>query len=95
MEYCSKCGEMMEFHISYFCGTPLIYYTCPCCGNDTRKYICTATTAVSQVNKPKQMNIKLAEDIVKEMEERGAITVPQGCVTGEAFEEWLWDEVVN
>lgn len=41
------------------------------------------------------MNIKLAEDIVKEMEERGVITVPQGCVTGEDFEEWLCEEVVN
>ena len=41
------------------------------------------------------MNIKLAEDIVKEMEERGTITVPQGCVTGEDFEEWLYEQVVN
>ena len=41
------------------------------------------------------MDIKLAEDIVKEMEERGTITVPQGCVTGEDFEEWLCEEVVN
>lgn len=41
------------------------------------------------------MDIKLAEDIVKEMEERGVITVPQGCVTGEDFEEWLCEEVVN
>jgi len=46
-------------------------------------------------NKTKQMNIKLAEDIVKEMDERGAITVPQGCVMGEDFEEWLCEEVVN
>lgn len=38
------------------------------------------------------MNIKLAEDIVKEMEERGVITIPQGCVTGEDFEEWLCEK---
>lgn len=36
------------------------------------------------------MNIKFAEEIVKEMEERGKIKVPKGYVTGEAFEEWLY-----
>ena len=41
------------------------------------------------------MDIKFAEDIVKEMEERGDITVPQDCVTGEDFEEWLYEEIVN
>ena len=35
--------------------------------------------------------IKFAEDITKQIEERGLITVPEGYVTGEAFEEWLYE----
>ena len=40
------------------------------------------------------MAIKFAEDIVKEIRERGSIEVPKGYVTGEAFEEWLYKETV-
>lgn len=35
------------------------------------------------------MAIKFARDIVKQIRERGPIKVPDGCVTGEAFEKWL------
>lgn len=35
------------------------------------------------------MPIKYADDIIKEIEERGQIQIPEGCVTGEEFEEWL------
>lgn len=40
------------------------------------------------------MAIKFAEDIVKEIRERGNIEVPEGYVTGEAFEEWLYKGTV-
>ena len=36
--------------------------------------------------------VKFAEDIIKEIEERGSIEVPEGYVTGEAFEEWLREQ---
>ncbi len=39
------------------------------------------------------MAIKFANDIVKEIRERGSIEVPKGYFTGEAFEEWLHDEI--
>ena len=32
--------------------------------------------------------IKLADQIVNEMDARGQVIVPDNCVTGEAFEEW-------
>lgn len=38
------------------------------------------------------MKIRFASDIVKDMEDRGSIVVPEGCVTGEAFESWLYEE---
>lgn len=41
------------------------------------------------------MAIKFAEDIVKEIRERGSIEVPEGYVTGEAFEEWLYKGSVS
>ncbi len=34
---------------------------------------------------------KFADQIVKEMDERGAPIVPDNCVTGEEFEEWLYE----
>lgn len=37
------------------------------------------------------MAIKFAVDIIKEIEKRGSITIPNGYVTGEAFEEWLYE----
>lgn len=40
------------------------------------------------------MGIKFAMDIIKEIEKRGSITVPKGYVTGEAYEEWLYEEDV-
>ena len=36
--------------------------------------------------------IKFAEDIVKEMDERGTVSVPENCMTGEKYEEWLYKE---
>lgn len=36
--------------------------------------------------------IKTAEDIIREIEQRGTIHVPDNCVTGESFEEWLYEE---
>lgn len=38
------------------------------------------------------MAIKFADEIVKEIRERGSIEVPEGYFTGEAFEEWLYKE---
>lgn len=35
------------------------------------------------------MAIKYAEEIVRDIEGRGSIVVPENCVTGETFEEWL------
>ena len=34
------------------------------------------------------MSIKFADEIAKEIKERGQIQVPDGCVTGEEFEKW-------
>lgn len=39
------------------------------------------------------MGIKFAMDIIKEIEKRGQITVPSGYVTGEVYEEWLYDDL--
>ena len=39
--------------------------------------------------------IKYANQIIKEIEERGQIQVPNGCVTGEEFEKWLRDRNIN
>lgn len=39
------------------------------------------------------MGIKFAMDIIKEIEKRGSITVPSGYVTGEAFEEWMYEDI--
>ena len=38
------------------------------------------------------MGIKFAKDIIKDIENRGRIYVPEGYVTGDAFEEWLYGE---
>lgn len=35
------------------------------------------------------MRVKYAKDIIKEIQARGSIQVPEGYITGEAFEEWL------
>lgn len=37
------------------------------------------------------MKIKFATDIVKEIEVRGNVRIPEGYVTGEAFEEWIYE----
>ena len=37
----------------------------------------------------KIMPIKFADDIIKEIINRGKISVKNNCVTGEQFEEWL------
>lgn len=36
--------------------------------------------------------IKMAKDIIKDIENKGQISVPEGCVTGEAFEKWLYED---
>lgn len=38
------------------------------------------------------MATKFADEIVKEIRERGSIEVPEGYFTGEAFEEWLYKD---
>ena len=35
------------------------------------------------------MSIKFAEEIVNEIEKRGAIRIPDGNISGEEFEKWL------
>lgn len=40
------------------------------------------------------MAIKFADEIVKEIRERGSIEVPEGYFTGEAFEEWLYKDQI-
>ena len=41
------------------------------------------------------MSIKFADEIAKEIKERGQIQVPDGCVTGEEFEKWLREKNIN
>lgn len=41
------------------------------------------------------MAVKFADEIVKEIRERGSIEVPEGYFTGEAFEEWLYKEEIH
>lgn len=36
--------------------------------------------------------IKYADEIVKEIEQRGVIKIPNGNVSGEEFEKWLYEE---
>jgi len=38
------------------------------------------------------MNIKFADEIVKEMEERGPIQMPENSINGEEYEKWLYEE---
>ena len=38
------------------------------------------------------MNIKFANEIVKEMEERGLIQMPENSINGEEYEKWLYEE---
>lgn len=41
------------------------------------------------------MDVKFAADIARDIEERGPVTVPDGCVTGEAYETWLCEETTE
>lgn len=41
------------------------------------------------------MSIKYADKIVKEIEERGKIQILDDYVTGEEFENWLFNESVK
>ncbi|MBQ4523440.1 MAG: hypothetical protein IJA10_10905 [Lachnospiraceae bacterium] len=41
------------------------------------------------------MSIKFADEIVKEIKDRGEIQVQEGYVTGEEFEKWLIDKNIN
>ena len=47
MEQCPECGCYMNFYLRYFCGVPVVFYTCPHCGFDTRSYTSVATTSVT------------------------------------------------
>ncbi len=38
------------------------------------------------------MAIKFANEIIEEIEARGEIIIPEGCVTGEEYEAWLYEE---
>ena len=40
----------------------------------------------------KNTGIKYADQIVKEINKRGPVTIPKGCVTGEEFEKWLYEK---
>lgn len=42
------------------------------------------------------MAVRFADEIVKEIQTRGSIMVPEGYVTGEEFENWLYydDEIL-
>lgn len=40
------------------------------------------------------MAIKFAEDIIKEIQKRGSVIIPEEYVTGEDFEEWLYKETI-
>ncbi len=42
--------------------------------------------------KYKNIGIKYADQIVEEINKRGPITIPKGCVTGEEFEKWLYEK---
>lgn len=41
------------------------------------------------------MAIKYADEIIKDIKERGEIKVPDDCVTGEEYENWLYNESVK
>lgn len=41
------------------------------------------------------MPIKFADDIIKEIINRGKISVKNNCATGEEFEKWLRGENMN
>lgn len=38
------------------------------------------------------MDIKFAEDIVREIKKRGEVSVPEGYVTGEEHEKWMRED---
>ena len=50
MEICPDCGSYMEFHMEYFCGNPVIYYTCPDCGYDSRNVSYSDKTTIISDN---------------------------------------------
>ena len=35
------------------------------------------------------MAIKFADEIIKDIEKRGSVKIPNGNITGEEFEKWL------
>ena len=41
------------------------------------------------------MSIKFADEIAKEIKERGQIKIQDNCVTGEEFEKWLREMNIN
>ena len=46
MEQCPICKRYMTFGMSYSCGNPVIFWTCPC-GYDTRNQQVTYSTSVT------------------------------------------------
>ena len=49
MEQCPVCGAYMNFNMTYFCGNPVIYYRCSCCGYDSRNTKSYATSTIPNV----------------------------------------------
>ena len=41
------------------------------------------------------MSIKYADDIIKEINNRGTIQIPENSATGEEFEKWLYEDNIN
>ena len=39
--------------------------------------------------------IKYVEDIIKEIDERGAIKIANNCATGDEFEKWILEESIE
>lgn len=35
------------------------------------------------------MTFKFADEVIDEIKTRGQVEIPEGCVSGEEFEEWL------
>lgn len=48
MEQCPRCNAYMDFHMTYSCGNPFPYYSCPCCGYDERDVKNTATATIGK-----------------------------------------------
>lgn len=56
--YCPKCGNIMNYHMSYNCGCPYSYYTCTC-GYDSRSIKTVWTTTTKRCENVYYNNIRL------------------------------------